>query len=101
VLEFNAPADYVKAKRVGELLTGTECPERDLKKCAQWSANVIRELQREIKFTAGLEVVGVTDEDILEMAEETLKQTRLLATNPRPVTVEDVVWVYKNSMRNY
>jgi len=101
VLEFNAPANYQKAKRVGELLSGTECPEKNPEKCAEWSANVIRELQKDVKFTAGLEVVGVTEEDIIEMAEETMKQKRLLATNPRPVDVDSVIWVYRRSMRNY
>ncbi|HIH90380.1 hydroxyacid-oxoacid transhydrogenase [Ignicoccus hospitalis] len=101
VLEFNAPANYEKAKRVGELLTGEKCPERDPAKCAEWAANAIRELQRDIKFTPGLEAVGVKEEDLMEMAKETLNQKRLLATNPRPVTEEDVYWVYKRSMRNY
>ncbi|UXD21554.1 alcohol dehydrogenase [Ignicoccus pacificus DSM 13166] len=101
VLEYNAPANYEKAKKVGELLSGTECPEKDPQKCAEWAANVIRALQKDIKFTPGLEVVGVTEEDIIEMAEETMKQKRLLATNPRPVDVDGVIWVYKRSMRNY
>lgn len=101
VLEYNAPANYQKAKRVGELLTGTNCPERTPEDCAKWAADEIRKLQKDIKFTPGLEAVGVVEEDLIEMAEETLKQKRLLATNPRPVDVEGVIWVYKRAMRNY
>ncbi len=101
VLEFNAPADYCKATMVGVLLSGEEPPCTCCPEGAKWAADKIRELQRDVGFTPGLEAVGVDPNDIPVMAVETLKQKALLALNPRPVTAKDVEWVYRRAWRNY
>ncbi|WP_244403862.1 hydroxyacid-oxoacid transhydrogenase [Pyrolobus fumarii] len=101
VLEFNAPADYCKATKVGELLSGEKPPCRCCPEGAKWAADKIRELQKDVGFTPGLEAVGVDPNDIPAMAEETLKQKALLALNPRPVTAKDVEWIYRRAWRNY
>ncbi len=101
VLEFNAPADYCKATRIGVLLSGEKPPCYCCPEGAKWAADKIRELQRDVGFTPGLEAVGVDPKDIPAMAVETLKQKALLALNPRPVTAKDVEWVYRRAWRNY
>lgn len=53
---------------------------------------------RDIGIPNGVAAVGFDDADVAELVEGTMKQQRLLATSPRPVTDEDVAGIFRRSM---
>ena len=77
-------------------------PEIDISKPSDLVATeVICKLQSLIK-DLGLETklteVGITDHDVDRLAEDALKQTRLLINNPREVSLEDAKEIYKRAL---
>jgi hydroxyacid-oxoacid transhydrogenase len=60
--------------------------------------NVLIRLMREIGIPDGVGAVGFRTADVDELVEGTLKQQRLLATAPRPVTAEDLRGIFHRSM---
>ena len=59
---------------------------------------VLTELMRDIGIPAGIGAVGYDEGDIPDLVDGTMKQQRLLATAPRPVTEDDVADVYRRSI---
>jgi alcohol dehydrogenase class IV len=53
---------------------------------------------RDIDFPNGTAAVGYDDNDIDGLVEGTMKQHRLLATAPKPVTEDDVATIFRRSM---
>ncbi len=62
---------------------------------------VLLRLMRDIGIPDGLGAVGYTEADVPALAEGTMKQRRLLATAPRPVTPEDVTGILMRSISLY
>ncbi len=60
---------------------------------------VLRQLMRDIGIPGGVAAVGFAESDIPDLVEGTMKQQRLLATSPRPVTEDDVSDIFRRSMR--
>ena len=86
VMEFNLPAAPERYAGVARALGGTT-PEDGVAK--------IRSLIRECGIPCTLKAVGIPYEAIETMATEAMKITRLLKNNPRPVTLQDVITIYK------
>ncbi len=101
VVEVIGLYNPTKAVKIGELLTGEKPPSGSVLDKVRWAADKIRELQKSINFTPGLESLGVREDEIKEMAEETLTHKRLLSLCPKEITLDDVIYVYRRSMRNY
>jgi alcohol dehydrogenase class IV len=59
---------------------------------------VLADLMRDIGIPAGIGAVGYVEGDIPDLVEGTMKQQRLLATAPKPVTEDDVAEVYRRSI---
>jgi hydroxyacid-oxoacid transhydrogenase len=59
---------------------------------------VLTTLMRDIDLPAGVGSVGFGDADVDELVDGALKQQRLLATAPRPVTAEDLAGIFRRSM---
>jgi hydroxyacid-oxoacid transhydrogenase len=81
--------------RAAELLA----PELD--KPADLSSHLpaaVLSLMRDIGLPNGLGAVGYVEGDIPDLVEGTMKQQRLLATAPRPVTDDDVAGILGRSM---
>jgi hydroxyacid-oxoacid transhydrogenase len=55
-------------------------------------------LMRDIGMPDGIGAVGYTDGDVPDLVEGTLRQQRLLATSPRPVTAEDLAGIFTRSL---
>ena len=55
-------------------------------------------LMRDIDIPNGVAAVGYEESDIPDLVEGTMKQQRLLATAPRPVTEDDIAGVFRRSM---
>ena len=63
--------------------------------------SVLRALMRDIGLPSGLAEIGYGEHDIDGLVDGAMKQQRLLATAPRPVTEEDVAGVIRASMHHW
>ncbi|MGN0159400.1 MAG: iron-containing alcohol dehydrogenase [Brotaphodocola sp.] len=95
ILEFNALADngryevmYNYIRRGNDEVVGF-VPEMLVEE--------IRSLNAELGIPSSLSEVGVTDEFLQEMAEDTMKSANVLA-NPRQTTIKDVIELYKKAL---
>ena len=62
---------------------------------------VLTELMRDIGIPNGIGAVGYTESDIPDLVPGTMKQQRLLATCPRPVTEDDIAAIFGKSIENW
>ena len=53
---------------------------------------------RDIGLPDGIAAVGFGTGDVADLVDGALKQQRLLATAPRPVTAEDLAGIFDRSM---
>jgi alcohol dehydrogenase class IV len=60
--------------------------------------SVLTALMRDIDIPAGIGAVGYDEGDIPDLVEGTMKQQRLLATAPKPVTEDDIAGIYRRSL---
>ncbi|HET8603911.1 MAG TPA: hydroxyacid-oxoacid transhydrogenase [Marmoricola sp.] len=60
---------------------------------------VLVRLMRDIDIPAGVGAVGYTDADVDDLVAGAMKQQRLLATCPKPVTEEDLAGIFRASLR--
>jgi hydroxyacid-oxoacid transhydrogenase len=65
---------------------------------ASFLPSVVAELMRDIGIPGGIGAVGYDEGDIPDLVDGTMKQQRLLATAPKPVTEDDVAEVYRRSI---
>jgi alcohol dehydrogenase class IV len=66
---------------------------------ADFLPSVLTALMRDIGIPNGISGVGYTQADVPHLVEGALKQQRLLATSPRPVTEEDLAGIVTRSLR--
>jgi hydroxyacid-oxoacid transhydrogenase len=59
------------------------------------------DLMRDIDIPNGIGAVGYTEADIGDLVPGTMKQQRLLATCPRPVTEDDIAAIFAKSIQNW
>jgi alcohol dehydrogenase class IV len=87
-----APERHLRAARL--LGPGTEEPDdpREL------LPKVLSDVMRDIDIPNGVAAVGYEAGDIPDLVEGTLKQQRLLATCPKPVTEDDLAGIFERSL---
>jgi hydroxyacid-oxoacid transhydrogenase len=83
--------------RVAELLAGEPISDPG----PDTLPDVLKSLMRDVKAPAGLAELGYTEEDIPALVEGALKQERLLAVAPKPVSGEDLRHIITASMHNW
>src|SRR3954453_1639591 len=97
VLRFNlpeAPALYAELAPILEPGTqGLPTPER-----AQHFVEGLAAICRDCEVPASLAEVGVRESDLTRLAEDAMKQTRLLVNNPREVTFRDAYAIYSEAL---
>jgi alcohol dehydrogenase class IV len=64
---------------------------------AEIAVRFIERLSDDIRVPRRLRDVGIPEDAIPRLAEAAMKVTRLLANNPRKVTLEDAVAIYKSA----
>jgi alcohol dehydrogenase class IV len=64
-------------------------------------AGVLASLMRDIGLPNGLAEVGYGEADVDDLVAGSLKQQRLLATAPKPVTDEDLAGIIRRSMEHW
>jgi alcohol dehydrogenase class IV len=62
---------------------------------------VLTELMQDIGIPNGIGAVGFSEADIPDLVPGTMKQQRLLATCPRPVTEDDIASIFAKSISNW
>ena len=59
---------------------------------------VLIALMRDIDIPGGIGAVGYGEDDVPDLVEGTMKQQRLLATCPKPVTEDDIAGIFRRSV---
>jgi len=83
--------------RVAELLSGGSISDPG----PDSLPDVLRRLMRDIRAPRGVAELGYTEDDIPTLVEGALKQQRLLAVAPKPVTEHDLRHIITASMTNW
>jgi alcohol dehydrogenase len=98
VMKYNVVADLEKfaevAKALGENIEGLS-----LREPANCTVYALTQLAQDIGIPSSLKDVGVTAEDIPNLAEEASKIDRLLNNNPRWLTVKEIEKIYEEAYR--
>lgn len=94
VMDFNLPAAAAEYAELAELVVVDLAAGSDESRaCALISA--LRELIDELALPATLAQAGVPASDLEMLAEDAMLQQRLLVNNPRDVTYEDALGIYR------
>jgi alcohol dehydrogenase class IV len=96
IMRYNilgCPHKFVRiAKAFGERVDGLS--ELD---GAEVAVKFIERLSDDLRVPRRLKEVGIPEEAIPRLAEAAMKVTRLLANNPRKITLEDAVAIYRSA----
>ena len=87
-----APDRHLRAAQL--LAPGADRPASD----AEFLPSVLVALMKDIEIPNGVAAVGYAPGDIPDLVEGTMKQQRLLATCPKPVTEDDIAGIFARSM---
>jgi hydroxyacid-oxoacid transhydrogenase len=87
-----APERHLRAARL--LAPDADQPDDP----AAFLPTVVAQLMHDIDIPDGIGAVGYDEGDIPDLVDGTMKQQRLLATAPKPVTEDDVAEIYRRSV---
>ncbi|MCX8031693.1 MAG: iron-containing alcohol dehydrogenase [Thermodesulfovibrionales bacterium] len=96
VLEFNMISNLEKFSKIADVV----CPYgnyRDLKEKSLSAINFMRDLAIDLRLPVTLKELKVPYESLGKLAEGVMKVTRLLANNPRKLSYQDAVSIYKKA----
>ena len=94
VMKFNLVGNVAKFSDVAALM-GRDLTGLTDREAAEAAVDEVMLLARDIRVPTRLGDFGVKDEHIPELAQGVMKVTRLLANNPRVMTVEDAEEIYR------
>ncbi|EKS27477.1 iron-containing alcohol dehydrogenase [Afipia felis] len=96
VLQFNAPAAEAHYAEIADILVpggGNDVASR-VAEMVKWLA----QLPFELGLPTRLRDVGIAEADLDALAEDAMKQTRLLINNPRELTQADALGIYRAAL---
>jgi len=96
VLRFNMLGNLAKFADIGAAL-GLDTEGMTDRQAAEEGLDMIEELMIDLNIPLRLRDLKVPEEAIPGMAQGVLKVTRLLANNPRRITLEDAERIYRNA----
>ncbi len=98
---YTFPADPGRHLRAAALLGGVDPSAARDAALPELLPDVLVRLMRDIDVPSGVAALGYGEADIPKLVEGTMKQQRLLAVAPRPVTEEALAGVYGDSLANW
>lgn len=93
IMEFNSPACEEKFADLAYIFTGKEKKEIN----PQDACGYVKTLCNFLNIPVNLQKLNIPEDAIEPMAEGAMKVTRLLANNPRKITYQDAVELYKKA----
>jgi len=96
VLQYNLPGNLRKHARLAQAL-GESPSQGSLREGAETAVLAVVSLAQDIGIPESLKELGIPEEAIREMADSAMKVARPMANNPRPVTVEAAMAIYRNA----
>jgi alcohol dehydrogenase len=99
VLEFNAPAACELYAELAELVTGDPVSGSVEARSAAL-IDALRTLIDDVALPPTLEQAGVDEGDLEMLAEDAMLQQRLLVNNPRDVSYDDALAIYRAAYRS-
>ena len=97
VMEFNVLGDIPKFAAIAQFL-GEKVEHFPLLEQAYRAAESVKVLYSDLKIPQSLTELGVPGDTIPEMAKAAMNVTRLMANNPREMTVEDIERIYEKAL---
>lgn len=97
VMRFNLIGNVEKFGEIANVF-GIPSPESDHLGRAELAVTAIERLAQDLKVPTHLAQFGVKDSDLKALAGGVMKVTRLLANNPRMMTLEDAVDIYREAL---
>ena len=97
VLRFNRPACPERYRDLAQAL-GVDCTGKSVDEAGIAALDLLAELVQEVRVPTRLRDVDVPEESLEELADNAIKVTRLLANNPRPITREDALGLYREAL---
>lgn len=94
VMEFNMIGSLNKFAQLADLL-GEKTDNMNLREKAQAAVNSLRLLTEDLEIPQSLSKFKITDSDLPMLAEGVMKVTRLLANNPRAMSVGEAEEIYR------
>ena len=97
VMEFNVLGDIPKFAAIAQFL-GEKVEHFPLLEQAYRAAESVKALYSDLKIPQSLTELGVPGDTIPEMAKAAMNVTRLIANNPREMTVADIERIYEKAL---
>jgi alcohol dehydrogenase class IV len=94
VMEFNILGNLKKFAAMASML-GEETTGLSLRDSANSALNAMSDLMEDLQLPCHLSEFGIKDSDIPALAQGVMKVTRLLANNPRTLTLKDAEEIYR------
>lgn len=97
VMEFNMMGNLSKFARIAAIL-GENVEGMSQRAAARAAVNALQTLAADIRIPSSLREFGVKDDHISELAQGVMKVTRLLANNPRELSLMDAEEIYRRAL---
>ncbi|MGB9617812.1 MAG: iron-containing alcohol dehydrogenase, partial [Desulfomonilaceae bacterium] len=94
VMEFNMLANFAKFAVIAEVF-GAPLEGLSEREAAYEAIEALRDLSEDLRLPTRLSEFGVKESDIPSLAQGVMKVTRLLANNPRQLTLADAENIYR------
>ena len=96
VMRFNTPAALDHYSELSAILMPLQTGSRESRIAAL--IDYLSRLTEELGLETRLTQVGITKEDVTSLADDAMKQTRLLVNNPREMTHADALAIYNEAL---
>ncbi len=96
VLRFNAPVAASHYAEIGSILSPNATGSDEARSLAL--VETLSALTAELGLETRLTQVGIAQKDLPGLAEDAMKQTRLLVNNPREVTYDHALAIYQEAL---
>jgi alcohol dehydrogenase len=97
IMEFNLPGALEKFAAVAEMM-GENTEGLSVRDAAMLAVEAVDVLIEDCDIATGLEELGIPEEDFPEMARVAMTVARPLENNPRKVTLEDAIAIYRTAL---